>query len=211
MDTMYREVNYDLLNLAKLVYSEGLTATLVLGDRMSKIFTAVPKYYTLTDFDVHIADSTENYKDRETIKALSVELIKAGLSDPEMAIQIVSAKSLTELKRYITLSTKTKKEENNIVGQLQQKVQEYEQQMKQVTTEFQKLQQENQSLLKDKSELEKAKIDIEYKRLNLEERKADNDKDNKDKIIDTKQQQIQAELAELSDNNNRNNEIKNII
>ena len=58
MDLMYKEVNYDLLNLAKIVFKNGITGTLINGTRLNQIFTALPEYYTMTDFDIHIQDST---------------------------------------------------------------------------------------------------------------------------------------------------------
>ena len=59
MDTVYQEANYDMLNLAKLVWPKGITGTIVLGN-YSKIFTALPQYYTLTDFDIHIEGLVQN-------------------------------------------------------------------------------------------------------------------------------------------------------
>ena len=72
MDLIYKEVNYDLLNLAKIVFKNGITGTLINGTRLNQIFTALPKYYTMTDFDIHIQDSTETFQDKESLKATSV-------------------------------------------------------------------------------------------------------------------------------------------
>ena len=36
MDLMYKEVNYDLLNLAKIVYKDGFNGTVILGPRLSR-------------------------------------------------------------------------------------------------------------------------------------------------------------------------------
>ena len=49
MDIVYKEANYDMLNLAKMVWKNGLTGTIILGNNYSKIFTALPEYYTVTD------------------------------------------------------------------------------------------------------------------------------------------------------------------
>ena len=72
MDLMYKEVNYDLLNLAKIVFKKGIVGTLINGTRLNQIFTALPEHYTMTDFDIHIQDSTETFQDKENLKSTSV-------------------------------------------------------------------------------------------------------------------------------------------
>ena len=132
MDILYKEANYDMLNLAKLVYPNGIQGVIVLGDKYSRIFTALPKYYTVTDFDIHIEDSSKSFRDMETVKSLNLELIKAQMSDPKMAVTIATAGNMTELKRYVDRATDAKNEENNMIAQLQQQVQQYEQTIKQM-------------------------------------------------------------------------------
>ena len=132
MDLMYKEVNYDLLNLAKIVFKNGITGTLINGTRLNQIFTALPKYYTMTDFDIHIQDSTETFQDKENLKATSVELIKSGQVDPTMIFNIMTAKNVGELKEYIEDAVQSKKQENDIVAQLQQQLQQMQQQAQQL-------------------------------------------------------------------------------
>jgi CRISPR-associated protein Cas5t len=48
MDLVTREILLDSLNCAKVVYSDGLTGTLILGDKLQRVFTALPKYFTDT-------------------------------------------------------------------------------------------------------------------------------------------------------------------
>ena len=131
MDLLYKEVNYDLLNLAKIVYKKGICGTLINGNKLNQIFTALPKYYTMTDFDIHIQDSTELFQAKENLRASSMELIKAGQADPTMIVNIMLAKNITELRNYISDAVKTQKEENNTIGQLQQQAQELQQQVQQ--------------------------------------------------------------------------------
>jgi len=57
MDTIVEELLLDALNQAKIVYKNGLTGTLILGDRQVRIFTAYSEYFTLTDYDIHIVNS----------------------------------------------------------------------------------------------------------------------------------------------------------
>ena len=78
MDSLYKEVNYDLLNLAKMVYKNGIQGTLILGDKQSKIFSALPEHYSITDFDIHIEDSTLSFQNMQDTKMINIEMINAG-------------------------------------------------------------------------------------------------------------------------------------
>jgi hypothetical protein len=65
MDTVVEEVLLDALNLAKIVYRNGLQGTLILGDKYQKVFTALPEYFTLSDYDIHIVTSSDLTKQLE--------------------------------------------------------------------------------------------------------------------------------------------------
>lgn len=207
MDLMFKEVNYDLLNLAKIVYKDGFTGEVTLGPKLKKIFTAIPKYYTLTDFDIHIEDSTESYKAREEIKALNIEFIKAGLVDPDVAINIITSKNLTDLKRYVEKALKTKKAENDMNAQLQQQVEQLTQQSKsyeQQIGEFQnQIKQLNSQIQNNNAE----KMELEKKRVRIEEQEANDKRDYNNKQIEVKEKQLQVEMAQMVDGNPYNDKI----
>lgn len=211
MDTIYKEVNYDLLNLAKLVYPKGMSGIVVLGDRYSKIFEALPEHYTITDFDIHIEDSTATFKDRETIKALSTELVKAGYSDPEMLIDIVSAKNMTELRNHVGMAMRLKKEENNILQQMQQQLQQLQQENQALNKQNQDLQESMSQLQKKAGDIEQARIQLEKQRVELDKVKIENDKRFNEKTLEIKQQQVDAQVAQIFDNNPHNDKIKTIL
>lgn len=210
MDILYKEANYDMLNLAKLVWPEGLTATIVLGNK-AEIFTALPEYYTVTDFDIHIEDSAKSYQNVQSLVAISGELVRGGAADLGDVTNIVTASSMTELKRTIDNSIAKKKEENNMINQLQQQIQEYEQSMKEMQKSMQSMQQENVQLQKQVESNNKAKLDLEAQRVAIEKERVKNDKEYNDKAIEVKQQQIQAQVAQIYDANPYNDKIKTVI
>lgn len=210
MDLMYKEINYDLLNLAKVVYKNGITGSIILGDRLVKTFTALPEHYTLTDFDIHIQDSSESYRMREDIKAINIELIKAGMVDVEDTLSIITAKNMTQLKKYINQSIKNKKAENDMIGQLQQQVEQmtnerkqYEQQMQQLNSEIQRLQSQIANNNKEKLQIEKQKVAID-------EQVAKDKKDYNDKLIEVKEKQLNAEILQIRDGNPYNDQIRDV-
>lgn len=210
MDTIYKETAYDMINLAKLVWPNGLTGEIVLGN-YSKLFHALPEYYTMTDFDVHVEDSTKSYQNVQSLIAISGELIKSGAADLSDITNIITADSITELKRNIDKSVERKKEENNIISQLQQQVQQYEQAHK----DWQKSSEEYENRIKDlERQLEKnneSKLRLESQRIANEKERIENDKSYNDKMVDLKKQQVEAQVAEMYDGNPYNNKVKTVI
>jgi len=210
MDLLYKEVNYDLLNLAKIVYKKGICGTLINGNKLNQIFTALPKYYTMTDFDIHIQDSTELFQAKENLRASSMELIKAGQADPTMIVNIMLAKNITELRNYISDAVKTQKEENNTIGQLQQQAQELQQQVQQLSKQANQLQEENNNLKKQLEKNSNAKIEIERQRVAIEEQEMRNKKEYDDRIAKAKERQVDVEFLQLSDGNPYNDKVKDL-
>lgn len=207
MDLMYKEVNYDLLNLSKVVYKNGFSGNIILGPRLTKVFTALPEHYTVTDFDIHIQDSTEEFQNRETIKALNVEMIKAGMIEPDMVVNIVTSKNMTDLKRYVTNALKAKKAENDMAGQLQQQVEQLSNQIKQYENQIQQLNNQNQQLNKQLENNNVAKLELEKKRVLLEEQEIRDKKDYNDKQIEVKEKQLKVEYSQMFDGNPYNDKV----
>ena len=207
MDLMYKEVNYDLLNLAKIVYKKGISGTLILGNRLAKMFTALPEYYTMTDFDIHIQDSTEILQVKETMRGASIELIKSGQADPSMIINIASAKNITDLKHYIEDAVATRKEENDVIGKLQQSLEQAQQQLKQLENQAKELTAQNQKLQKEIETNNSMKLEIEKRRLLNEEQERKDKKDYNDKQIEVKEKQLKVEWAQINDGNPYNDKI----
>lgn len=211
MDMMYKEISYDLLNLAKFVYDKGLTGLIVLGNKYSRIFTALPKHYTMTDFDIHIQDTSESFQDKETLKTFSTELIKANLADPELIVKIVTTKSMTELKQYIEESMATKRSENDQLKQMQEQLTQYEQAQKQAEKQVKELEARNRELENQIQKNSDEKIAIEKRKLELSQQEITNEKDYRDKVIETKEKQIQAEILQMYDSNPYNDKIRNVV
>ena len=206
MDLMTREMLLDLLNLTKIAFKKGISGTLILGDRLNKIFTALPEHYTVTDYDINIADSAEILKEQETIKQLSMELTKSNLIDPDTLIEIVTATGLTRMKADVKASLDKKKKENDQLGQLSQQVQQLDQQLQQTTTEAQKLQKEIERLNAEKLQLERDRLKYEQE---LEWFKAKDQSSFNASKLEWEKKRVQLEAAQLLDNNSRNDEIRN--
>lgn len=210
MDIVYKEANYDMLNLSKLIWPYGITGIIVLGNK-SQIFTALPEYYTVTDFDLHIEDSAKSFQDRQSLVAISGELVRGGAADLEDITNIMTASSMTELKRTIDRSIAKKKSENDMLMQMQQQIQQYEQSIKEMQKSMQTMQQENAQLQKELDSNNQMKLQLEAARISNEKERIKNDKEYNDKSIEIKKQQVQAQVAQIFDANPYNDKIKNVM
>ena len=206
MDLVKREVLIDILNMCKIVYKKGISGNLVLGEHLSKVFTALPEHYTVTDYDIHIIDSSDYKIEEETIKQLGTELTKGGLVDPEVIIELVTSKGLTKMKSNVLGAINKKKQENNQLGQLDQQVKQLDQELKNVSSEAQKLQSEVKRLNAEKMALEKERLLFEKE---LEWYKARSDNRYKEESLEWEKKRVGLEAMQLLDNNVKNDEIKN--
>lgn len=209
MDLIFKAINYDLLNMAKIVFKNGLTGSIILGDKV-RIFTALPKYFTTTDFDIHIKDSSDEYQTRESIKQLNVEFIKGGLTDADMAINIMTAKTTAELKNYVNTALAAKKAENNMIQQLQQQLEQANGQLKQLQQQTEQLSQQNNQLQQKLQTNNDEKLQIERERLKLEKQANMDKADYNDKMLELKNKQLEVEIHQQWDGNPYNDKIKDV-
>lgn len=205
MDLLTNELLIDCLNTAKIVYKKGITGALILGDKGVKVFTALPEYFTVTDFDIHIASSTNIIQDMELIKQLIPEFIKAGNVDPSIIVEAITSRSLTELKTNVSESLKKQREENNIIAQLQQQVEQLTQELQQAQNQLQQAQSKIESLNEAKLQLEKAKLESES---GVNWYKAKADKKYKEGTIENDSKRVELEVAQMYDGNMHNNKVK---
>jgi hypothetical protein len=204
MDLITVEMLTDCLNVGKIVYKDGLTGALIFGEKQQKIFKLIPKYYTNTDYDVHIVSGADIVKDMELIKQYSGQLISANQMDAELLMEVVTAKSLTELKYNVKKALKAKKEEMNTLTQLQQQVEESSNIIKEYETKLKELQSKIESLNEAKLQLESEKIakdnEIEWFKVKFE-------KEQGEKKLGIEDKKVDAELAQMYDRNQYNNKI----
>lgn len=210
MDLLYKEVNYDLLNLAKIVFKKGITGTMINGTRLNQIFTALPEYYTMTDFDIHIQDSTESFQTRETLKGYCAELIKAGLANADLVVDMVSAKNLTELKKVVRESLAKQEAKVNQMQQLQQQAEQAQQTVQQYEKQIKQLQEELQASQKKSNEFEEQRLAIERERLELDKKTAQDKTENDKHLANIKEESLKIEIAQMYDGNPYNDKIKDV-
>lgn len=205
MDLMTREMLVDILNISKMVFKNGISGTLILGERLNKVFTALPEHYSFTDFDIHISDTSEVKRELQVIKDLTAELSKGGAVDPRIILEVATAKGLTEMKYEVFSALDKQDQENSQLSQLDQQVQELDQQLKEASGQAQKLEGEVKRLNETKLQLEKDKLDFEKE---LGWYKAKSEAEYKDDSVQLDKKRVELEAVQLLDDNKNNDEIK---
>lgn len=202
MDTLVQEILTDALNKAKKVYKKGMTGQLILGDK-KEIFTLLPEYYSFTDFDVHLADSTEIMKEQELLKQLSLELVKGGQADPVVMVIVSSSKSLTEMKESIMKALADKQIENNHISQLSQQLQQAQQQLQQVQKQL-------EQSTKKVAQFNEKKLSIEQQdnvaKQNIDWYKVKTDAENKNRELDLIEQRNKLETLQIIADDGKQND-----
>ena len=200
MDTLVKEMLCDCIDMAKVVYKNGLTGQLVLGDQ-KEIFTLLPEYYSFTSYDISLADSTEIIKEQELIKQLAMQLAGSNQVDPEILFIVSTSKSLSEMKELTLKSIREKKIENNQLIQLQQQLQQAQQNM-------QEMQKQLEQSTKKIAQLNEKKLNIEQQNNQMDQEiayaKIQAEKELKDRELDLIEQRNKLEAAQLFDNTKQN-------
>lgn len=205
MDLITNEMLMDCLNIGKIVYKKGLKGTIILGDKLQKIFTALPEHFTCSDQDIHIISTSDIIKDMETIKQTVPQLIQSGNLDPDIIVEIMDSKSLSDMKYKVKIAMKKKKAENDQIQQLQQQLQETQQQAQQMQQQLQQAQSQIQGLNAQKLELEKTKIDNENQ---IAWFKAKYEKTYKEAQADNDKRRVEIEYKQLYDGNPYNDKVR---
>ena len=207
MDKLLEEILTDALNVAKIVYDKGLTGTLILGHKRQKIFTALPKYFTNTDFDIHIITSSEIVKQIEQIKQLVPEFIKGGIVSPDILMDIMTAEGLSDMKMQVNKALRKQKAENNQIQQLTQQLEEAQGQLQQTQQQLQQAAQKVEQLNEAKLQLEQTKMQLQNQ---VDMYKAKTDRTFKESQAENDTKRTEIELLQLRDGNPYNDEVKNI-
>jgi hypothetical protein len=206
MDLMSKEILLNILDISKIVFKKGITGNIILGERLSKIFTALPEHYTLTDHDIHIADSSEILQEQEIIRQLTIEFTKSGNVDADIILQTVNSKSLTMLRAEVSKAIEKRRKEAGEVQNLSSQVEQLNKQLSQYQSEYQKLQKQLEKMNSDKMKLERDKFNYERELGWFKARSEDEYNDSK---IDLDKKRIDLEGLQLLDEDKQNDEIRN--
>ena len=143
----------------------------------------------------------------EQIRAVVPEFIKGGIVSADILMDIMTAKSLSEMKSTVNKSIKKQKAENNQIQQLTQQVEELQGNLQQTQQQLQQAQQKVEQLNEAKLQIEREKIQLQYK---LDDFKNKTDRTFKESQAENDTKRTEIELMQLYDGNPYNDEVKNV-
>ena len=138
------------------------------------------------------------------LKQIVPELVKAGAISPDLVIEALTTKSLTQFKLQIKKSMEKQNKINEQIQQLQQQNQQLQEQYKQAMQQLQQAQQKIESLNEAKIQIEAQKIKQDAE---INWFKARTDKSYKDTQNSIQSKRTEIELAQLRDGNPYNDQI----
>ena len=194
----------DAVNACKVSFREGYVGSYILGNKLQKIFTIDPQYFSFTDYDIHLVDIGEHVKDLETIKSIAMELVQAGSTDIDVLLELVGSKSLTAAKQTVGDSVKRAREENNQVQQMTEQMQQMQQQLQEANKQLEEASKQLQQAKSEADEIAKTKLQYDYEiakeKIDIERAFKTNQAKNADK-------RTELEEMQLFDNNPYNNTV----
>ena len=206
MDVVVEEMLLDALNLAKIVFKKGLQGTIILGDKRQRVFTALPEYFTISDYDIHIVTSSNITRQLEQLKALVPDLIKSQIMGPELIVDAVTTENVPDFRSKVQKAIKKQKEEMNQMQQLQQ-------QNEQMQQELQQIQKQAEQLQNKVEQLNEAKIQLESQKAQMENEvawyKARTERTYREAVAEQDAKRTQIEYLQLHDGNPYNDKVVN--
>jgi hypothetical protein len=198
-----RQLLTDLLNVSKICFQEGKRGSYILGNKQ-KIFN-IAEDSMLADYNVMVTEGINETKMLTEIKAMAMEFIKAQMIPAETAIELIMNQSLTDVKE--TTINKIEKAKEDQVKQLQQQFEQAQQQLKEYESKLKQFDELKAQETKAKIELDKQKFEfdktVKEREFKLEEERLQTEKDIANK-------QLNTEILQLSDSNDKNDEPVNI-
>lgn len=207
MDLIVNELLLDCLNLAKVIFKNGLEGVIILGDKYQKVFTALPEYFTLTDHDIRILTSSEVVRDLEQIKSIIPEFVKSGGLPPDIIVEAITSKSIPDLKYKIKQAIRSQKDENNQIQQLTKQLEELQKQLQDTFNQLQKSQKEVEQLNQTKLKLEQQDMQMKYQ---LEWYKAHTERDYREATAEEQKRRTEVEILQLTDGNPYNDKLRKL-
>lgn len=199
MNVHIRRTFEHLLNLCRISYKEGHMGSVLLGGAQ-KIYTLDSDTFSLSDLAVHLSSEMDEKVKLEKLDGYMSSVIQNQMADLKAGYESLMSDSLAEKKKHA---------DRAFTGGMQKITEErkqLQQQLEQMQKELEKLQKENQKAQVDmqKLELEKQKLLMEQqnkqKELQLKEEKIKNERE-------SDKEKVQAEIAQIFDDNPNNDKI----
>lgn len=194
----------DIVNACRIAYSEGVQGAIILGEEGQRIFSIKKGQFNLAHMNVHINGDGTEQRDLDSVKEVAMKLVDAGNLQADIAIDMVTIKSLSLLKKRIQASFTNG--EANEKQKLVDEIEQYKAELDKLNKAVEKMQAEDTS--------------IKHQELSLRQQEVAGNQELKNKEIDQRaisdaeklrldSKRVDLESLQLQYGNSGNKEIRN--
>lgn len=162
MDTVTKHLLIDSVNVCKISYKDGMMGSIVLGNKLQKVFTIDPQKFSFTDYDIHLPDTGKFVENMQKVETIAMSLIESNSADVDIVLELVTSQSLTEAKENVIRSVQEKQATTQQLEQAAATVEQLEGQIKELSGQLSKTQNENETLKNKSNEIAARKVDLDY-------------------------------------------------
>ena len=199
-----RETLTRLLNATRVSYPDGFMGSVVLGKR-EKQFLIDPRTHSISDYNVYVSDDIDEKEQQQKADELITLAVQNQVADLKLAFDTVSSNSISQKKAAVEKAYK--RQEKSAKQQLEQ----LQQQLEQLQKENEKLQKEYEKAESKVDQYKTKELELKEKETNSEIKERETELELEREKIENKRKEVEmkikAELAQLEDNNKKNDEI----
>jgi hypothetical protein len=178
-----------------------------LTDTHFESFRVIPKYFSFSDYNIHVVSSSNEFHKLNEAKHAAISLSNTGSIEIGLLMRIIKSDSLNEVIRIVDKMSSGDQESQSMIGNLQN-------QLEQLTNQNKDLQKKLEQVNKYEADLKKAKIDndkeLAIRKLDLTERSRLDTREYNDDQLEIKKEALKLERDQLYMSTNKNaQEIKN--
>jgi superfamily II DNA or RNA helicase len=171
------------------------------------IFKILPKDFTMTDYNIHIKSTSDEFSKVAVIRASISDLIQAQALKPHTLVKVMTTDSLQEMYDILEEEFQRAEEENNKLAQTEKALKDLETQNKDLTNKIKKFDEVQQALDKAKLQLESWKAEKDYE---IDKESNSNTKEFNNKKIELQERTVDLEALQLELGTGREREVKNL-
>lgn len=208
-DLIMKHILNDMLTMTQKVYEDSPVAfSGSYPERgMQHIFKVIPKHFTMTDYNIHVTSTSDEFTKVSMIRASLSDLINANAVKPHALIKVMTTDSLQEMYEILEDEFEAAEAENRKIAEAEQAIEQLQKENKDLQSKAKKHEEIQAALDKAKLQLDQWKAQKDYE---IDDRKVENDKEHKSADIELKKQTVELERLQLEQGTGREKEVKNL-
>jgi len=166
-DLVIKSLLTSLIEMTQMSMRDSEMIYTLLGDKGSQSFKIIPKYFSFSDYNIHVTSISDEYSKLMNIKNSIQGFAASGAIDPKIAFKTLKADSVSEIIELVENELDDKKKSQETIKQLEQQLDQ--------------LNKENKKLNSKLEQINEAELQIKQNELKIKDKQVEYDKQIKDK------------------------------